>query len=262
MPGLKEVQRVFTRHLLSGDAAVADYVADGGRLDARARLAVYTNAYYARLVEALASDYRALSAMMGEQRFEALCHDYIRAQPSTFFSLRWFGRGLAEFVAARDADNDSARLAALARFEWALVDAFDAADVPPLLVDAVAALPPDTWPTLRLVFHPSVGTLSLAWNTLEIWKAVRAGAAPPPWMRLEPPESCVVWRTDLRTRFRPLAADEACALAAARAGADFARLCELVGDWHRDDAETAVRAAGLLKCWLSEGMITGLEPSR
>ncbi|MEJ2347427.1 MAG: DNA-binding domain-containing protein [Gammaproteobacteria bacterium] len=208
MPGLKEVQRVFTRHLLSGDAAVADYVADGGRLDARARLAVYTNAYYARLVEALASDYRALSAMMGEQRFEALCHDYIRAQPSTFFSLRWFGRGLAEFVAARDADNDSARLAALARFEWALVDAFDAADVPPLVVDAVAALPPDTWPTLRLVFHPSVGTLSLAWNTLEIWKAVRAGAAPPPWICAPasgpwPPMRRVRWRRPAPARISP-----------------------------------------------------------
>lgn len=261
MPGLKEVQQAFTRHLLSGDATVADYIADGGRLDARARLAVYANAYYARLVEALATDYGVLSAAMGDQRFEVLCHAYIRAQPSRFFSLRWFGRDLAAFVAARNADDDSARLAELARFEWALVDAFDAADVPPLAVEAVAALPADAWPTLRLVFHPSVGTLALAWNTLEVWKALRAGDAPPAWMHLEPSEPCAVWRSELRTRFRPLAADEACALAAARAGADFAHLCELLGDWHGDDAAVAVRAAGLLKCWLSEGMITGLEPS-
>jgi hypothetical protein len=262
VPGLKELQQAFTRHLLSGDGAVADYIAEGGRLDARARLAVYANAYYARLVEALAIDYRVLSAVLGEQRFEALSHDYIRSQPSTFFSLRWFGGGLAAFMAARHADDDSADLAELARLEWALVDAFDATDVPPLAVDAAAVLPAEAWPTLRLVFHPSVGTLSLAWNTLEIWKAVRAGGAPPPWMRLEPPESCAVWRSDLRTRFRPLAADEACALAAARNGADFARMCELLGDWHQDDTETAVRAAGLLKCWLGEGMITGLVPSR
>ena len=96
MPGLRELQEAFRQHLMSGDPAVAAYIAGTKGRSSGERLAVYANAYRARLAEALATDYEALRAVMGEEGFLELCHDYVDAHPSTSCSLRWLGQHLPD----------------------------------------------------------------------------------------------------------------------------------------------------------------------
>ena len=98
MPRLSEIQAAFQRYVLTQDPAIAAHIASSERFGRDQRLAVYANAYRARLVEALASDYQAVRRSLGEEAFTRLCHAYIRAHSSTSYSLRWFGEHLPAFL--------------------------------------------------------------------------------------------------------------------------------------------------------------------
>lgn len=243
---------------MAGDPAIGDAIVGTQEMPGTRRLDVYVNAYYVRLIEALRSDYTALAALLGDDEFARICGDYVRAYPSHYFSLRWFGQYLPLFLRT-GGEPDSDLLAELATFEWAFVDAFDAPDVALADESAAASVPFDAWPALCIEFHPSLRTVELHWNSLEIWKAARASTALPQPQRAVDAVTCLVWRPQLLSQFRMLDADEAAALAAARDGADFAAMCEALSDWHDDDAALAVRAASLLKTWLAAGMIQHLH---
>ncbi|MBN8481051.1 MAG: putative DNA-binding domain-containing protein [Xanthomonadales bacterium] len=89
-------QRQFLDHV-RGMSDDAPDLADGP-VPAALGLAVYVNAYRARLREALAADHPRLARHLGEARWLALCDAYIDAQPSTARSLRTFGDRLPEFI--------------------------------------------------------------------------------------------------------------------------------------------------------------------
>lgn len=259
MLSLKDLQQAFKRHLYDTDPTIAEHIVGTAELDTHDRLAVYAHAYDARLTEALATDYTALQALLGEDEFARLSHAYARAHPSTHYSLRYFGQHLPAFLERNDDYAPRPQLAELARFEWAFVDAFDAADTAVVDEATAAAVPMEAWPSLRMTFHPSLRTVPLNWNTLELWKAGHDGTDIPAARMMEALQVCLVWRHELTTQYRVLDPDEAVALAAARGGADFAGLCELLLEWQDDDTQVAVRAVSLLKGWLAAGLITALD---
>jgi hypothetical protein len=257
MPGLRALQAAFTRRLLDGDSSVAEHIAATDGPSVARRLDVYANAYHARLVEALATDYEALEKMLGEQAFAQLCRDYVAAHPSRHASLRWLGEQLPTFLTQTCTEQPD--LAELARFEWSMAAAFDAPDTLIAGIEDAGRLPPEAWPTLRLTLHPSVHRLELDWNTLARWRACKDGNAIPPAEHLPESGTCLIWREGLTTRYRSLEADEAMALEAAASGAGFGEICARLARLVGDQEATALRAAGLLKGWLGAGLIRELK---
>ncbi len=248
---LAPLQRAFQRHVYRPGAPMARQVAAGPRADAGRRLDVYASAYRARLVEALAEDYPALRLQLGERRFDGLAREFIAAQPSTFRNLRWYGADLARLLG-------SAPLAELARFEWALGLAFDAADAPLLRGADLAGIPPARWPRLRFRLHPSVQRLALRSNAPDLWRAAireKKRAAPKGRRRAAP---WLVWRKGFEPFYRKLAADEAWALEALARGRDFAALCSGLRRW-AGEAGAAQRGAQLLRNWLAQGLLCPLR---
>lgn len=81
--------------------------------------------------------------------------------------------------------------------------------------------------------------------------APAAGAYPQPWL---------IWRQDLKTFYRSLSVDEAWALDAASKGESFAALCEGLCEWI-DAQNVALHAAGLLKQWITDGLISEIKLS-
>lgn len=144
----------------------------------------------------------------------------------------------------------------MARLEWLRGRAFDAADAAPLTVEALAALPPDEWPAMRLEFHPSVHLLELAWNVPAIWQSVSAGEPLPELESCGETVPWAIWRRDLIVYWRSLSAAEYRALSAFLAGRDFAGVCRLLCDSHAE-SEVPALAAGLLRQWVGEGLIRG-----
>jgi hypothetical protein len=229
---------------------------DGGP----ARLSIYRHAYRARLVAALADNYTVLQRALGDEAFEALGLAYVEAHPSQQPSIRWFGHRLAEFMAARDDLVPHPALVDFARMDWALRDAFDAADAPVLALAALAALPAEAWGELRLQPHPSLRLLTLDWNIEPAWRALRehdpeSGTDEP---ELPEPQAhrhgLAVWRQGLETRWRSLPALEAQLLPMAVDGASFAVLCEQAALLLGDEAQAAAAAVQALQQWVCDGL--------
>jgi hypothetical protein len=254
MSGLPSLQHAFSRYLLHHDEMVADAVQSTAKLTAHERLSIYSSGYRARLLDALASDYPVLRHVLGEDSFTALGEAYIAAQPSRSFTLRDFGASLPAFLRESEFSLEFGFAPELADFERALVEAFDAVDAEPLAAERLAAVAAAAWPQLRFVAHPSVQRCAIAFNTLPMWEAVKAGRPPPAPERLPIPVAVLVWRQGLATVFRSLSADEADLWQRLTRGDDFEALCSALTDWLSPEA-TPLRAATLLRGWLAEGLI-------
>lgn len=258
MNDLQELQRRFQRYVVNGARDIEPDI-DATRAAASERLGIYADAYRLRLLEALETDFVALRAYLGAADFARMGQAYIDAHPSTHPSLRHFGRELGAFLANDVRYRAQSLLTELATFDWALTEAFDAPDDTVLTGDTLATLPAQRWASMRLRPHPSLRRLDLQWNAPALWKAADTGAPLPNAERSTRPIAWAVWRQGLQTYFRSLPVDEAWALDAVRAGHDFATVCEGVCEWI-DPAHAAAHAAGLLKQWITDGMLSAIAP--
>lgn len=132
----------------------------GTRLSPAIGLGIYRAAYRIRLRECLADDFPVLAAWLGEARFRALAEAVIAAHPPADATLNRYGRRLVQWLRAHPAAY-GCEAGALARLEWALVEAVHAPLAPPLDAVALAALPPAAWGRLRLRGVPSLRLIAL-----------------------------------------------------------------------------------------------------
>lgn len=255
MSRLAQLQHRFQQCVLEpGAHHQLSWIDAGGRAGVPRQLSAYVHAYAARLKEVLAADYPAVRAALGFDRFDALAERYLRACPSRFFSLRDFGHELPGFIAQCTDDGLPPWLVELARFEWTLGLAFDAADAPVAAVSDMAVILPERWPALRFAPHPSVQRLELAWNTVALRDALVRDEAGGVEAVAAEAVSWLVWRHDLKTQFRSLATDEAAMLDALLAGDCFGDACATLAESHPVE-DVPLRAATLLKSWLEQGVI-------
>ncbi|MGO1003897.1 hypothetical protein, partial [Lysobacter sp. CA196] len=114
---------------------------------------------------------------------------------------------------------------------------------------------PEDWPDLSLDMHPSLRVHRVARNSVEIWRAIKDGKAPP----AAGEASCTawaVWRNDDRVSlFRSLDAEEHAVVCHFIDGGDFAGMCERLAQWHQEEA-VPTTALGYLRSWCVEGWIS------
>ncbi len=254
---LRDIQKAVQAYVLCGDPGAEARVLSTARVAARVRLDIYAQGYRMRLKEALEDDFQALRASMGEAAFERLADGYIEACPSKHFSLRYFGQALPAHL-GRGEHAARPWLAELASFEWLLGEAFDAPGAVPLGIDALASVPPASWPALSFLLHPSVRRIDLAWNVPAVRAAVESGQDPPAAEAFEVRVPWLLWRKELKTYYRSLEPDEAAGLDRIGEGASFGRLCEDLCRWVAEDA-VAARAAGFLRRWVMDGLLTEIR---
>ncbi|HBX55335.1 DNA-binding domain-containing protein [Pseudomonas sp. UBA2684] len=216
-------------------------------------LAIYHNAYRARLLEALRGDYPALHGWLGDEEFDALGGAYIAAHPSRHYSLRWLGDALGSFIDAYLVPAQAAPLSELAQLEWAFTLAFDAPAGEPLRLEQMAGLAAEAWPTLQIRLLPSVQWQVCRHNSLAIWRAHKEQGAFPGSQPLAQEEVCLIWRDQLISRYRSLTPDEAQGLRGmALDGWNFAELCAQLSELGDNAAQQAVT---WLRQWLSDGIV-------
>jgi hypothetical protein len=252
MSTLAELQRDFQRHVMHGHERIIEAVESTPLVPATTRLGIYSEAYRLRLTDALASTLPRLQQLLGKDEFARLAGEYIDLCPSSNPSIRWFGDRLPALL-DRSYRNQP-WLAELARWEWAIASTFDAADAEPIGVEALGAIAPEHWPTLQFEFHPSVQLVRMKTNAPTLFKALSEEAPVPAGVKLDEPQSWLIWRESLKTQYRSLAADEAAALDNASNGGSFESLCDTLCEWHEPEA-VPMQAAGMLKRWVLEQMI-------
>jgi len=242
--------------------ALEQSVSSDTRSSAVERLDVYANAYFYRIRDCLESDFGALRAVLGADRFHNLATGYLIEFPPRHPSLRFVGDRIAEFIDGHS-EVGPEWLADLARLEWAIVEAFDAADANVVSRDELAAIDPVDWAELRFAFQPALTRLDLgfpvhrvrlAWdNDDPVATAVSQLAALDRGMH-----PMLVWRTDERVSYRSLDPVEATAVDFALSGGAFGALCEQLAS-ALGDGEASNHAAALLARWQADGLIRGLS---
>lgn len=252
------LQDAFQEFVLTGRQGIELEIHRGRHANRQARLQIYYDAYRARLVEALSTDYDALRAALGEVEFRSMCFAYVEATRSSWRNVRWYGGGLAKFLEENAPWCEERALSECARFEWTLTLAFDAADDPHLAFDAIAALPAHAWTGLRLRLHPSVQIIALHGNAHALRTALDAQVPLPAHTWSEDPVHWLIWRQGDGVRFRSLAAFESIALRVARAGSTFPEICAAMLDYVNED-EVAAHAAGFLRTWVDDALIASVS---
>lgn len=271
--GLRRQQQAFLAALLGGEPGALLRPLPGGR---PAPLDVYRSAYTARLAEALGDNHEVLRRALGDEAFDALAQAYLAAHPSGQPSIRWFGHRLAEFMDGCVARDDGLvphpALADLARLDWALRAAFDAADAPVLARAALAAVPAAQWPALHLRLHPGVALLALAWAVAPAWHALRAapdGEEP----ELPAPEplahTLLVWRREAGpdadpdtlpgTLWRTLDDTETRLLQAVVQGLPLADLFGLAEEAGAAGEQAVARVTAAIAQWFADGLVSAID---
>ena len=255
---LHDLQQTFQAHVLHGDASMLDLISSNVLPSPEVRLAIYSNAYRLRLLEALATDYPGLHTLAGDKLFEQIGRDYIAAYPSTHYSIRYFAQYLGRFLFETTPYAESPVLSEMARLEWALSLAFDAENDDVLNEASLATLPPESWPGMHLRLHASVQRQEFRWNVAELWTAIDQKGNPEPPQRYPQPRSWLIWRRDYQNYFRKLDDAEAWALDYVMAGNNFAALCEGLCA-HIEPEQVGMLAAGYLKGWVRAGVVAELQ---
>ncbi|HTF32229.1 MAG TPA: DNA-binding domain-containing protein [Myxococcota bacterium] len=242
-------------HLIRGDRGLAP----------EGRLAVYSNAYFARIHDCLRSDFGALARALGPAAFHDLVKTYLLAHPPSYPSLRYAGKDLAGFLETEPFAAIFARRCAycadLARLEWALIHAFDAEDAPVLAREALAGVAPEAWASLRFKASPALVVLSLGWPVEAVRKRFDRESDEETWQAppaLEPERTHVrVWRREETVSYRAIPALEAELLRTLLRGEDFGVLCERVAE-EVGEGQAAAQAARFLEAWVSAGLLCAL----
>jgi hypothetical protein len=255
---LATIQTEFRSQLTQGSSDILRHITDAGQINSAERVSIYENGYFARLGEALATDYKVLWMVLGDDEFYALTKAYILAQPSRYFSLRWFGQNFAQFLSEQQGEH-AVMLAQLARLEWAFVDAFTSADMPMLALEKIATVSAQSWPELSFKLHPSLQIIEHDWDILSYWRAGRDEQPFPELEHYQCIQKMLVWRKELTTQYRTLTIEEAFALEIAMQGANFSDICEALLSQNIEENDLAATVIGWLQVWLGEGLIYDIE---
>lgn len=137
-------------------------------------LAIYRNAYTARLIGVLESDHEKLFKLMGSELFAVIARQFIERHPSQVRSLRQFGDPLPGFIRGLDIPNGGL-LAELCAFERTLLDVYDAPDARPIGFEQIGQIAPVQWPSLALDFHPSLRLFRAPEGAVGCWQQLHAG---------------------------------------------------------------------------------------
>lgn len=254
-------QLAFERHLLADTDAsgFASTLIGGPTLDVDTGLAIYHHAYRARLLEVMQGDFPAVWHWLGDEEFAGLVAAYVQRYPSAHFSLRWLGQRFAGFIGEHLVAEQSAPLAELACLEWAFTLAFDASPGQPLSLHDMAQLAPEDWPVLQVEWVPAVQQVLCRFNSLEIWRGVKAQATFPGSQLLSLAQVCLIWRDQQVCRFRSLEPAEAYALAGmADGGWSFSELCAELAVTYQEGAP--LQAVTWLKQWVEDGLLQRRAP--
>lgn len=169
MTDIATLQSLFCNSLLSEEklpqGLVTDPVTEGERL------AVYRNNVRVTLREVLRDRFAVVSQLVGEDFFNAMAGEYVRANLPASPVLLDYGAGFPDFIAGFSPAGSLPYLADVARLEWFIHDAANAPDATSLDPVGLSGLDSETMDDLFLKPHPSLRLFESPFPVHDIWRA-------------------------------------------------------------------------------------------
>src|SRR5215472_15913750 len=167
------------------------------------RYNVYRNNVTVSLITALAATYPAVQRITGVEFFRAMARFHVRATPPTSPLLFEYGKDFPAFIERYEHAQDMPWLADTARIERAWLDAYHAADLPPLSPDALAAVPSDRLGDLVFTAHPAACIVRSVYPAVAIFSMNRV-EGPITLLRSNAAEDALITRPDMEVAVRLL----------------------------------------------------------
>lgn len=243
-------------------------------LTAAERMGIYANAYYARLLECLASFFPVLQKALGEEVFEGFAFEYLQHYPSKSYTLDRLGESFARFLAETRPEPEEGEepgavgwpdfLIDLTVFEWNLNQVFDGPGVegkPLLTAERLQSFPAERFAEARLVPVPCLRLLAFRFPVNAYYTAARhAGEGEEAPIPDPAPEYVALTRRDFVVRRFPLNAAQHALLekilAGAPVGEAIAAAAEISG---LDDEALGAELQAWFRLWVAEGFFQSIE---
>jgi hypothetical protein len=246
--GLDAVQQAFGAALFDGtrEAALAPLLKGDPR-----RVGIYRGNLGAHWSRALSSAYPVLRRLVGDEFFDALARVYGRAHPAHDPDLNRFGAALPDFLGGFAPAADYPYLPDVARLEWAVHEAWFAADAdgPPA---PLAGVSPDVFEAARAVLHPSLRLHASPWATVALWRAHQDGGPAFPDV-LTVDTRALVWRPRGDVIVDAIGAPDYAALACLARGGTFGMALDAAFD-----LDGGFDVAAHLRRWLDGQIVTAI----
>jgi hypothetical protein len=164
--------------------AVEQIIEPSPRQSSVERLAVYANAYYARLIECLQTEFPIFHQTIGDDVFSGFAVEYLQHHPSQSYTLGELGKKFVDYLnETRPAASDSAAnfsdfLIDLAQLERTISEVFDGPGCEKstfLRPEDLLTISPDRWPQARLNTAPCLRLLALRFPLNDYFTARKNG---------------------------------------------------------------------------------------
>jgi hypothetical protein len=234
------------------------------------RLAVYSHAYFARLLECLEAEFDVVAKAAGRDPFASLAAGYLQSYPPSSYTLGQLGAHFPRYLeetrpprTATEASPDWADvLIDVARLERLYAEVFDGPGheaTQPLDASDLGQVPPGDWPRLRLQITPSLRLLSLRFPAHDYFAALRrTDDAPPPEPRNV---TLAVSRRNFVVERREVTPLQATLLTAMQSGLSLGDALEAALSQHETPArDLLAQLEHWFRDWTAAGLIIGLEP--
>ncbi|MDI3282077.1 DNA-binding domain-containing protein [Polyangium sp. 15x6] len=210
--------QAFLASVIPGHAPIPDepalaetaarFVTGNGRLTPAAQVDIYRRQFWLRHREILRDDFPALARLLGEDKWNAFCRDFLGVHPpahAAFEKLIEPVPRFAETWTGLETQAERTFAADLARYEIALLEVRTGPDAPPLDPQMLARLPEDAWERARIVLHPAMRRLSFAYPVHRLRKAWLVSGEPAVFPDAPSPAHIALYRNrELVTHFEEL----------------------------------------------------------
>jgi len=241
---------------------IAEHVTGNDRLSPVEQADIYRRQFFLRHVDALIEDHAGLVHFLGDDGFETFARAYLAKYPPRTPSLRDLGADIATFTETYEGMPEGLRgvCADMARYELAIVDLFDMADVPPPDAQRLAAVPEAAWLTRPLVLTPLLRLFAFGYPIPDLRMALKTGECakqPPP----REPVYYGVFRKDDMISFESLSPEAFELLQLLRGGRSLAAACEALSQSLTDERASMVEddVGSWFQRWASWGWILGVD---
>jgi hypothetical protein len=275
--GLTDLQHWVAGHLqsrrgLGRDEQVVTQAAErltgNDRLRPVDQLEVYREQFWLRHTASLVEDFPGVGGILGQAEWEKLVEGYLEAHSPESWTLRELGRRFPDYVSTQSALPEPVLCTDMARLEWRFIEAFDAAECPPLDLASLASLPPTAIETGRILLHPALSLLEVHYPVADLRQTLllrRSGGERGARVEIpEPqPQQLVLYRgEDRRLYHRPVGPEAFALLDALQQGTPLVQACEYALERAPQHADRLQRNVAVwFQEWAKRGWIVGVLPN-
>lgn len=252
---LQEIQGKFLDFLLTKDHSIDKYIARSENNTEQERLKSYYNSYYLRLIEVLRSTYEYTAEFLGDD-FENIAMLYIKNNPSTNYSLDYFGENFSELLDDLELENDY--LADLADFEWCLEQIVISATGNLMTTNDLLALDSEELLDTVFKFNESIEIIISNYNLSDFYQKIDDesddGSEDCEIEFSEEKQVHILWRKGLSSMYKALSTQEELLFKLIYDENSFVECCEVLSDNFETEDLAAEFVSNTLSEWVEEGL--------